>query len=244
MPATSAYRPRLSVEPLDDRCVPATLSVGDAVVTEGVSGVQNAAVTVTLSQPLKKPVSVNYGTANGTATAGGDYTYVGGQLTFAKGETAKTILVPIVGDTVGEYDEFFYVRLFAPTKGVRIADGEATVAITDSLPKLSITEFAGGYEGDTLTFTVTLSTAFATPFTVNFTTADGDAVAGEDYVATSGTLTFLPGETVKTITVQTLADPALEYDESFFVRLSNPSAQVFMTYYGEGWGYIIGELVN
>jgi hypothetical protein len=238
--------PRLGVEPLEDRVVPATLSVRDVTVVEGASGVQNAAVHVTLSEPLKKTVSVSYGTSNGTAAAGSDYAAVSGQLTFARGQTDGTILVPIYGNQVPEYDESFAVRIFGPTKGVRIADGQATVTIVDSLPRLTVSS-AGGYEGDVMTFTVSLSAALNSEFTVNFATADyttdpemlDAAFAGQDYAATSGTLTFAPGETSKTFTVQILADDLEEYDEYFSVGLSNPSAALFIT--GDGWGYISGE---
>jgi hypothetical protein len=241
---------RLHVETLDDRCVPATLSVGDVTMMEGTSGVQNAAVTVTLSGPLNKSVSVDYGTANGAATAGSDYTAAVGRLTFARGETVKTILVPVYGDQIPEQNESFYVGL-SNSKGAMIADNHGVVTIVDSSPRLSI-EAAAGDEGSVITFTVTLASALDTPFTVDFATGDtiyadgpGYADAGQDYVATSGTLTFAPGETTKTFTVQIIADDVEEYDEMFFVRLSNPSTPALIT--GGGWyefdthGYIYGE---
>ena len=241
---------RLHVETLDDRCVPATLSVGDVTMMEGTSGVQNAAVTVTLSGPLNKSVSVDYGTANGAATAGSDYTAAVGRLTFARGETVKTILVPVYGDQIPEQNESFYVYL-SNSKGAMIADNNGGVTIVDSSPRLNIGA-TGGDEGSVFTFTVTLASALDTPFTVDFTTGDtiyadgpGYADAGQDYVATSGTLTFAPGETTKTFTVQIIADDVEEYDEMFFVRLSNPSTPALIT--GGGWyefdahGYIYGE---
>jgi hypothetical protein len=230
-------RPRLGIEALEDRCVPATLSVGDVTVTEGTSGVQYAAVRVTLSEPLRKPVTVNYGTSNGSATAGSDYAAASGKLSFAKNETSKTILVPVYGDQVPEFDESFAVRL-SNSKGATIADGVGFVTIADNSPRLSISsEF--GSEGDVMTFTVSLSAPLGTAFTVNFATVDSYAIAGEDYVATSGTLTFAPGETTKTFTVQILADGLEEFDEDFYVSLSNPSAPVFIT--GDGLGFIYGE---
>jgi hypothetical protein len=74
----------------------------------------------------------------------------------------------------------------------------------------------------TATFTVTLSAPIWQQVTVNFATADGTAVAGLDYTATSGELTFAPGQTQQEITVSILADPALTGDETFFVDLSDP----------------------
>ena len=233
---------RLAVERLDDRIVPATLSIGDVTVIEGTSGSQYAAVPVTLSQKLNKPVSVNWGTANGTATAG-DYTAAGGKLTFAKGETAKTILVPVFGDQQPEGNETFFVWL-SGNKGATMADGQGVVTIKDNSVRLTVSD-EYDYEGGVMTFTVSLSAALDTAFTLNFTTVDGHpiydnpAYAGQDYVAASGTLTFAPGETTKTFTVQILADDVEEFDEVFYVQLSNPSSPVFIA--GNGFGYIYGE---
>jgi hypothetical protein len=246
---------RLHVETLDDRCVPATLTVGDVTLMEGTSGVQYATVPVTLTEPLNKTFTVSYQTRDSTAVAGSDYQAVSGTLTFTTGETEKTILVPVYGDQVPEYDESFSVRLFNVTKrgnhSVETVYGQGVVSIVDSSPRLSISA-TGGDEGGVFTFTVTLASALDTPFTVDFTTGDtiyadgpGYADAGLDYVATSGTLTFAPGETTKTFTVQTIADDVEEYDEMFFVRLSNPSTPALIT--GGGWyefdahGYIYGE---
>lgn len=240
MLAAADRRPhRLHVEPLEDRYTPATLSVADITVTEGTDGTQTAAVRVTLSEPLKKSVTVLYGTANGSAIAGSDYAAVNGQLTFSKGQTVKTVLVPVYGDQQPESDESFYVRIFSATKGVNVADGQGTVTIADPTPRLSITG-ADGVEGGVMTFTVSLSAPLATAFTVNFATLDSLAIAGEDYAATSGTLTFAPGETTKTFTVQILADNVEEYDEEFYIELSNPSAPVLIT--SIGLGIIYGEL--
>jgi aryl-phospho-beta-D-glucosidase BglC (GH1 family) len=74
----------------------------------------------------------------------------------------------------------------------------------------------------TATFTLTLSAASTQPVTVHFATADGTAVAGKDYVAQSGTVTFAPGQTQATINVTVLADPLAAADLDFSVDLSNP----------------------
>ena len=76
---------RLALEQLEDRCVPASLSISDVTVLEGDSGTRNAAVVVSLSEPRNKTVTVNYSTADGTAAEGSDYDRVSGKLTFARG---------------------------------------------------------------------------------------------------------------------------------------------------------------
>ena len=73
--------------------------------------------------------------------------------------------------------------------------------------------------------------------TVNFATADGSAIAGSDYNSTSGSLTFNPGETTKTITVSILGDSAKESSETFFLELSNALNAVFAN--SEGIGTIL-----
>jgi hypothetical protein len=242
---------RLGLEALEDRCVPATLAAGDVTSFEGKSGVQYTEVQVKLSEPVKKPVTVNYETNNGTATAGSDYTAVSGALNFDRGEIVKTIRIPIHGDQAPENAETFSVRLFG-AKGATIVDDRGTVTIVDSTPRLIISTPAAADVGGEITFTVSLSAALDTPFTVDFTTEDHPypdqpncAYAGQDYVATSGTLTFAPGETTKTFTVQILADNVAEYDEMLFIRLSNPSTSVHIT--SNNWdgftayAYIFGE---
>jgi aryl-phospho-beta-D-glucosidase BglC (GH1 family) len=81
---------------------------------------------------------------------------------------------------------------------------------------------AGGPATAAATFTIMLSAASTQPVTVSFTTANGTAIAGRDYVAASGTVSFAPGQTQATVTVTVLADPLATADLSFFVNLSNP----------------------
>src|SRR5882672_860818 len=82
--------------------VPPTLSVADASITEGNSGTSQLVFTVTLSHAASGPVTVQYSTAGGTASAGSDYASVSGTLSFAAGETFKTIAVAIAGDAIVE----------------------------------------------------------------------------------------------------------------------------------------------
>ncbi len=85
-----------------------TLSVSDASVAEGASGTAFATFTVTLSAASASTVTVSYTTLNGTATAGQDYASTVGTLTFAPGETVKTVQVPVSGDTLVELNEAFH----------------------------------------------------------------------------------------------------------------------------------------
>ena len=81
---------------VDDDPLP-TVSVGDVSVPEGDAGVTNATFTVSLSAPSGKAISVDYATADGTATAPGDYAGVSGTFSFAPGQTTKSRNVPVTG---------------------------------------------------------------------------------------------------------------------------------------------------
>jgi hypothetical protein len=198
-----------------------TISIADAQANEGNSGTTPMVFTVSLSTPHIAPVTVSFATSDGTATAPTDYQSATGQVTFAVGETTKTITVNIVGDTVLEPAETFFVTLSNPS-GAEIAEGggQATGTILDDEVRgISINDRLIA-EGGFGVFTVALSDPAASTITVNFTTADGTATANLDYVPAAGTVTFNAGEQTKTITVQTLPDDVEEDDETFLVRLS------------------------
>ena len=199
------------------------LNIADATVEEG----EVAGFLVTLSRIATQTVTVAYATADGTATAGADYTAGSGALQFAPGEASKTIRVATVEDTVEEQTETFTVTLSNPT-GATIQDGAATGTITDddgpvtTLPLLNIAD-ATVEEGEVAGFLVTLSRIATQTVTVAYATADGTATAGADYTAGSGTLQFAPGEASKTIRVATVEDDTREQTETFTVSLSNPT---------------------
>ncbi len=109
---------------------PPAATIADASIAEGAQGVSYLTFTVTLSKSAIDPVTIDYATAPGTAAAGSDFLSVSGQLSFAAGETVKTVTVPIVGDQVPEPSETFTVTLSNPTNAT-IADGSATGTIAN-----------------------------------------------------------------------------------------------------------------
>ncbi|KAF0103975.1 MAG: endoglucanase [Rhodospirillaceae bacterium] len=212
-----------------DTAEPATpsLSIADVSVQEGNAGTRLMTFTVTLSAAAAGPVTVAYSTADGTATSGSDYVAASGTLTFAAGETSKTIQVTVNGDTAVEGNEAFTVRL-ANAAGATIIDGSATGTLTNddtaaTLPALSVGDVSLR-EGDSgtaeLMFIVTLDKAATGPVTVNYATANGTATAGSDYAALTGTLTFAAGETSKMVHVVVNGDTAVEANETFSLTLS------------------------
>jgi uncharacterized repeat protein (TIGR01451 family) len=116
----------LTVDPATSE-VP-SLSVGDASVTEGSSGTTDAIFTLALSTPASTDVSVDYATADGSATAPGDYTATSGTLVIPMGSTSATVAVPVVGDTAVEPDETFTMNL-SNAANATIADAQATGTI-------------------------------------------------------------------------------------------------------------------
>lgn len=202
-----------------------TVSIAGATIAEGDSGTVNATLTVTLTNPSSQTVTVAYQTQNGTATAPGDYTTSAGTVTFAAGETSKSITVPIAVDAVTESSENFKVVLTAPTNAT-LGTAEGTVTITDDdaagTLQFSATSYTVAEADGTATITVTRTSGDAQGVTVQFATSNGTAISGSDYTTASGALTFAAGETQKTFTVPILIDAVLEQEETLTLSLSAP----------------------
>ena len=295
-----------------------SVSIGDATVGEGAGSVT---LTLTLSASSTQDVTVGYSTADGTATAGSDYTAVAnGGATITAGTTSADISIPVTDDTEDDDDETFTVTL-GDAVNATLGTSTATVTITDNddpIPgapenlaatpgdkevmlewdppsaggapdeygyrykagsgafgdsttvsggaattTVTVTELANGTEhtfevwarnatgvGEaatiaatpvpantsalsianttvdedigTVELTVKLTPASTQQVTIDYGTADGTAtVAGEDYTAATGTLTFEAGETSKVITVPVNDDEVDELDETFTATLTN-----------------------
>lgn len=219
------------------------LTINDVIITEGDAGSVNATFTVTLSAISDDTVTVQYATADGTATAGADYTSRSGTLTFAPGTTSATISVPILGERLIEGNETFSVMLSTATNAV-IADdvGLGQITNNDFPPSISISDVTVNEKKNgsrKAKFTVSLSTTGNQPVTVAYATTDGTATAGLDYVAQNGVLTF-PANKKKAqkIKVTVLGDQLNEPNETFQIILSNPTNAIL----GDGIG--MGMIIN
>src|SRR5262249_16241250 len=128
--------------------LPPAISISGVSLSEGNIGATAAVFTVRLSAASTQPVSVHYATADGSATAAdNDYQSQRGTLTFAPGETSKTVTVLVNGDRRAESNEAFFVNLAGPTNAV-IADGQGVGTIQDDEPRISIGD-ATRMEGNT-----------------------------------------------------------------------------------------------
>lgn len=217
------------------------ITVSDIAINEGDSGLTQAAITVTLTPTSAQAITVAYVTAEGTAVAGDDFNAGSGAITFAPGQQSQFITVTVIGDTDDEGDETFFVNLSA-AQGADLIDAQAlcTIVDDDGLSSLTIGDQTVN-EGDTgsisAVFEVTLSPASDQTVTVDYTTTAGTALPGSDYLATSGTLTFNPGETSKPIPVTITGDIIDEGEsEAFTVDLSNATNANLID--GQGLGVI------
>lgn len=235
-----------------DWFAPVALSISDATVVEGHSGSVNAVFNITLATPSSRPVTVQYSTADldadeaswfgSTATSGIDYTSSVGILTIPAGQTNATISISVRGDRIGELDEDFFVNLSSPNHAI-LSNTRGLGTIRDDEPYVSFEYYSGPevVEGNSgtkpMTFIVELSGPSDIPVTVGFATADVSALAGSDYQAKAGTVTFAPGVVTQTFVVQVIGDALSELDETFMVNLVNPINAKIGT--GHKFGYII-----
>lgn len=204
------------------------LSIGDSTVVEGNGGTGLAVFTVRLERPMRNDVRVTYTTNDGTATrASGDYVGQTGTVTIPTGETEARIKVTVNGDATIEGNEGFKVRLVYPQGGATLTRflGQGTILNDDPSGGASVAiGDVGVVEGDEGTslavFPVRLSSAQAVPVTVSFATANGSAVAGSDYEARVGTLTFPAGVTSATTFVKVYGDTGVETYETFSLTIS------------------------
>ncbi len=175
-------------------------------------------------------VSVQYATRDGSATQPGDYTQSSGTLTFADGEALKLLTIAIKDDTVADGNETFFVELKNPSGGATVS-GPATAQVTildDEIPPAGALQFAQArYTVNEATGKVTVTVervnGSSGQVTVQYTTNGYSARPNEDFVPISGTLTFLNGETRKTIVITLIPDTLPESTEQVIVALSNPT---------------------
>ena len=212
---------------------PVRFTIADGSADEG----QAITFNVTRLGAAGAAATVDWSTADDTdgsyPASAGDYTAqtTAQTLSFAAGETRKTITVQTTQDTLDEEDETFLVKLSAPSTGTSIGDGTATGKITDddaTTAQVSLAAPAAVAEGAAgattkMTFTVGLSAASGRQVRVDYADAgSGTATADGDYSLTAGTLTFAPGDTSKTIDVTVNGDDVDEISETVVLRLSSP----------------------
>lgn len=211
---------------LDNDATP-SIAIDSPTTTEG-SGTKKLTFTLTLSRAAGRPLQVSYVTVNGTASsvpAAHDFVFAADSLVFNPGATSKTFSVSILGDLDHEDDESFGVSVnglagSALGTATILDDDPAAPVVQASIGDVSVAEGDAGTRQ--AVFTVSLSPAPTQTVSVRYATASQTASAPSDYAAKSGTLTFTPGQTSKTVAVVVKGDTGEELDETFTVTLSEP----------------------
>jgi len=222
-------------------------SVAFATASSTAAEPGTASITVVLTTPDGGPaaqaVVATYTTANGSATAGADYTAASGgsSVTFAAGSSngsTQTILIPVLHDVLDEADETFLVQLGGSGAGTHTV----TVADNDPPPALSVNDvsLSEGHTGTTLfAFTVSLSALSGRPVSFNYSTAAGTAAAGLDFTAVSGSVTIPAGAVSAIVSVPVVGDTLIEGSETFVLSIGAPSNATIAD--GQGLGTIAND---
>ncbi len=229
--------PQARGEIVNDDPIP-TISIADLSQNEGNAGVTPFSFTVTLSNPSHLPVTIDYTTNPGTATADGDYTSETSSIVINPGLTSGTITIDVIGDLTDEADETFFVDLTNATNAT-FFDNQAigTIIDDDGQPTVTIDDVSQneGNAGTTpFTFTVTLSNPSAVNVTVNYTTTPGTATAGTDYTSETSSIVIPAGSTSGSITIDVVGDTGFEANETFFVNLTGATAAAITDNQGTG----------
>ncbi len=210
--------------------VPLVVSIPETLSTTERLSPASLLVPVTLSVPSSQAVRVRYVIESGTATAGRDFRADDGELVFAPGMVEQQIPLRVINDLVDEGDETLRI-LLAGGSGAAVAGAECrvTIADDDEAPALTVGAAMAPEGSDTNSFArleVFLVGRSEREVSADFTTSDLSAVAGRDYVSTSGRLLLAPGESRTVVEVRILGNSEAGTTRSFAVQLSNPTQAV------------------
>jgi hypothetical protein len=216
---------------VDDESFP-KVSINDVSLKEGDSGTTSFTFTVSLSGASGQTVKVDYSSDDGTALSPGDYNENIGTLSFAPGETSKSITILVKGDTQFEPNETFTVDLANFVNAIAgKSSGLGTIVNddTNTLPTIQFSQATYSIQEDLTALNVTVTRGGDTsgPASVDYQTVDGTAKQKSDFEYAAGTLTFAPGEVSKVIPVLINEDMLIEGAETFSLALSNPTGTEF-----------------
>lgn len=196
----------------------------------------DGSVTITLRRVngSQGSVTVNYGTSDATAKSNTDYTAATGTVTFSGGETTQSFTVSLKDNSNVEGNRKFNVALNTPSGGAILGTQKtAVVTIVDDengstgSGTLSFTTSTfWGSKGQLATVTVQRLGSAKGTTSVNYATSDMSAISNTDYTPTSGTLTFLPGETQKVFRVQISSNAKSERQISLLLSNVTGTAQL------------------
>lgn len=199
-----------------------SLSVQSASTPQGN---HKLSLAVILSGKDSLPVTAQWSTADGSATAGLDYSAASGKLTFKPRQIIKFIKVPILDNTAQTNNTTFSVNLTSPANATIGQNGTETIVGANGANEIfvddaSINRPKAGYKD--LNFKVHLLNPSDGTVSVDYATSPGNNSAGQ-YVSVAGTIQFLHGQTTSNISVPIIGSTFFEPTMTFYVVLANPN---------------------
>jgi hypothetical protein len=202
------------VKVVDDEKPPVlSLQVPSTSVPEGDAGQVDIPIIVKLTGRTSLPATVNWYFSEGQY--GASHT---GELQFAPGETQKTFLVSYTANTVPEPNRVLNLHLWNPTNATVSTDSVSITIVDDDFAGVSVADASVVESAGKVIVPLQLSRASQKPITVTYETRNGTAIAGADYVTTSGTIVVAPGSS---ITIPLVNDAVHETLKAFEVVLTS-----------------------
>lgn len=212
---------------------PATFySVGAEVVGASCLIAENTAdaleVTVSVN-PIDNvsDTDITYTATGGTATNSEDYTLISGVVTIPAGAQSATFKFPIINDLIDEEDETIQISLSSPSSNAKIGTSNQqsyTITDDDDGPAIGFVDVVSvANEGSSLvTIALQLGLESGNDVSVDYAVTGGDAAAGTDFIALTGTATVDAGDLTTTISFQPIDDAIIESPETVEITISNP----------------------
>lgn len=186
-----------------------------------------ALVVISLDTPSGQPITLDINSADGTAVADSDYISTSQTITITAGTLNQAFAVTLNDDESDEADETFSLTLSNANNATLGTTDTTTVTIVDNdeppTVAFNVADYSVDENGGVALVVISVSTPSGLPITVDISSADGTAVDGTDYTATSQTITLTPGTLNHTLSIPVLDDDDTEESETFNVTLSNPS---------------------
>lgn len=197
-------------------CFIAENSTEDLEITVSVNPIDNVSDT-----------DITYTATGGTATNTEDYTLVSGVVTVPAGSQSATFSFPLINDLIDESDETIEISLSSPSANTKIGtNNQQTFTITDDDdgPTIGFVDtLSVANEGSSLVaISLELGLQSGNDVSVDYAVTAGDAVAGTDYIALSGTATVAAGDLTTTISFQPIDDAIIESPETVEITITNP----------------------
>jgi hypothetical protein len=220
-PVQPPTRTRYVVTILDEDTPPPTVTLTTSPIAEPELSAK-ANVRVQLAQAATSIVSLVVAAAGGTATEQSDYSWFQIPVVFEPGQTVKDVQITIRGDYTDEKDETLVI-VATDTAGNVVATTTLTIVDDDTQAIVTIADVAVVEKTGTsvtATFTVKIMPPPQAGANISYQTVAGTATAGADFAASSGTLSFAPGQGMQEISVEVFGDAIPEEDERFSIKLA------------------------